>query len=518
MGLMEFVAPPSGDNPVWWPISAQQLTALHSKAQILLYGGASGGGKTDFLVADAMQEYENSNLRAVLIRRSFTEMQQIMDRCRAIYQPFGAFWRDRENSWLFPSGARVRLGYMANDNTITSYQGNPFSWLGIDESTLLPEKQFRDILPWLASSDSSLFPRARLATNPGNMGAPWHMKVFLREKCPIHHPKESVESGAIYKGSRWMQDDDLVRKTVSFIQATASDNPLYGEDKLESLESQTAERRQQLKDGCWCALEGAYYAFLNEGYRIPFGSIVEPWWATHFLSMDYGFSNSAAACGLYFREEPTMRWPEGRILKVGEIVERKMGSIEFAEHVCQTFIVNRQIQGRRVQITGCYMDPAMDAHTGTGQSNMEMMDDVFTKYDVPVMKAAKDRIGNAQKAYHMLKTGEFAITDVCPKSWTSFTSRMHDKKLPGAILKVPGEDLDDLYDETVYGLNTFVDATSKPRDEGYAERLKQMQEAGMDEHSQMIYQMKYLRQMQEGPGDDEPARFGRSRGVVIKRQ
>src|SRR5579884_2803853 len=29
----------------WRPINDQQLTAIHSKAQMLLYGGASGGGK-----------------------------------------------------------------------------------------------------------------------------------------------------------------------------------------------------------------------------------------------------------------------------------------------------------------------------------------------------------------------------------------------------------------------------------------------------------------------------------------
>ena len=137
MSLLDYVGPTAGENPVWWPISAPQQTAMHSKAQILLYGGASGGGKTDLLVADAMQEYENTNLRAILIRKSFTEMNQIMDRCKAIYQPFGAFYRSRENSWIFPSGARIRLGYMANDASITMYQGNPFSYLGIDESTLL---------------------------------------------------------------------------------------------------------------------------------------------------------------------------------------------------------------------------------------------------------------------------------------------------------------------------------------------------------------------------------------------
>jgi hypothetical protein len=490
------------------------LTALHSKAQILLYGGASGGGKTDFLVADAMQEYENANLRAVLIRRSFKEMNQIMDRCRAIYSPFGAFWRASEDNWIFPSGARVRLGYMANDNSIARYQGNPFSWLGIDESTLLPEKQFRDIIPWLASTDPSLFPRARLATNPGNIGSAWHLKVFLRDKCPIHYPSESVESGSIYAGSRWMSDGEPLRKTVSFILATAKDNPLYGEDKLESLESQTAERRQQLKEGCWCKLEGMFFAFLNESYKIQYGSILEPRWATHFLGMDYGASSSAAACGLYFREEESERWPAGRILKVGELVERKMGSDEFAHFVCETFILRRQLQGSRPQICACYFDPAMDAHTGTGRSNAEIIAEVFEQYDVPMLKAAKDRIGNAQMAYKMLMNRSFGICDTAPKTWNSFRSRMHDPKLPGAVIKVHGEDLDDVYDETVYALNTFVEATVKPKEVKVAETLQAYAEAGMDPHSLNIYRIKLNQELMK---PEAPALMGGRRPRVVRR-
>ena len=60
---------------------------------------------------------------------------------------------------------------------------------------------------------------------------------------------------------------------------------------------------------------------------------------------------------------------------------------------------------------------------------------------------------------------------------------MHDPKLPGAVLKVKGEDLDDCYDETVYGLGTFIDETVKPKEVAAQEKLQQYREAGLDEHS-----------------------------------
>ena len=162
-----------------------------------------------------------------------------------------------------------------------------------------------------------------------------------------------------------------------------------------------------------------YYKFLSDLYRVEYGAIKEPRWATHFMSLDYGFSNSAAAGGFYFREEPSGRWPMGRVLKVGEFIERQLGSYEYAEEMCQRFLANRQIEGARPQVSACYYDPAMDAHTGTARAdpNAEViMNDVFEKYDVPMIKAAKDRIGNAQMTYKMLKSGEFGIcADVCPE-------------------------------------------------------------------------------------------------------
>lgn len=525
MGLLEYKPPAQGDNPVWWPLGrpghlSPQLTAIHSKAQVLLYGGASGGGKTDFLVGDAIQEYDNPNLRALLIRKSISEMQQIQDRCRAIYTNLGAFWRDREKSWIFPSGARVRLGYMANDGSIAQYQGNPFSWLGFDESTYMPENQVRDILPWLATVDPSLFPRARLTTNPGQIGAAWHIHVFLRGHCPLCQSDQSVEPGVVYRGAKWM-DGRPVSKTVSFIPARVEDNPLYGQDKIDSLDSQTEQRQRQLKLGCWCKLEGMFFGFLDDGYRVPAPEIPEEPWHIHFLSMDYGYMGSAAATGLYYRTAASTHAPMGRIVKIGECVERQMGSEDYAKKIAQDFIL-RKIRGQQCKISACYFDPAMDAHTGNygrkseGLSNAELIANVFSEYGVPMLAAAKDRIGNAMKLYGMLKRRELVITTGAPRTFTSLKTRMHDPDTPGAVLKVKGEDLDDLYDETAFGVNTFLDETIKPREIAMAEQVQSMREEGLDEHSIAIHTW---RMQHENPDSGDDMVMGRSHGSgrIIRR-
>src|SRR5208282_6022777 len=96
--------PPPGVEPVWWPINAAQQAAINSHAQLLMYGGQGGGGKSFYLAADAAQEYKNPRLRALLLRRTQTEMHELQDIQQKLYEPKGARWVTRRSisGWVFP--------------------------------------------------------------------------------------------------------------------------------------------------------------------------------------------------------------------------------------------------------------------------------------------------------------------------------------------------------------------------------------------------------------------------------
>ena len=184
----------------------------------------------------------------------------------------------------------------------------------------------------------NLFVRARFTTNPGGPGHGWQMGVFLRGKCPVHYPasreddrpsETSVFPGRVYKGARWPSDDGPVVKTTAFIPARLVDNPFYDRVKMESLMTQTAAIREQLLYGCWCNAEGLYFPFLRPEYMQPIQEVPDEWWWGHFISIDYGYGNSAAAAGMY-----TVA-PSGKVFKVRERVARKMPSKELAERICK---------------------------------------------------------------------------------------------------------------------------------------------------------------------------------------
>lgn len=481
----------------WYPINSPQLTFLNCRAQLALFGGQSGGGKSNVLVADSAQEYDNPHFRGILLRKSYTEMTGLMDEMDKIYRPLGARPADGKKIWRFPAGGIMRLGYMASDKHLELYTGKPISWLGIDEAQFQTEDRVRTLFPWVATpKEYGLRDRIRLTANPS---APWLMSLFLNGACPVCHPEKSTVPAAIYEGARWRKDDGPVMKTTSFIPAKVSDNPLYGEEKLAALLSQTADVRKKLLDGCWCSTEGAFFSFLNDSYIMPLSEFGEQWWHTHFLSMDYGFSSSAAACGLYCANE------YGKIAKIGEILERKMASEEFAHHVGKTFL-QRSIQGQRCRIIEGYADPAMDAHTGTGKSNLDIINGVLDGYGMFLNKAAKDRIGNAQTLHGKLSRREFILTDAVPKTYESLSSRRHDPDMPGAVLKIAGDELDDSLDETLYGLNNYLQKAGKPREVEIEEKIAQMRDAGADDRSIMVTRW---RMQQKADQSATPATMGR---------
>jgi hypothetical protein len=460
---------------------------------------------TSFLAADAMQEYQNPYLRSLILRTSMVEMQEMGDQMQRLYEPLGAQWR-RPNkfagfSWCFPNGGTIEPGYLRHAKDLRRYRGNARSHMGVDESGQHPEKLVRELLGWLAAPvRHNLFVRARFTTNPGGPGHGWQMGVFLRGKCPVHYPasreddrpsETSVFPGRVYKGARWPSDDGPVVKTTAFIPARLVDNPFYDRVKMESLMTQTAAIREQLLYGCWCNAEGLYFPFLRPEYMQPIQEVPDEWWWGHFISIDYGYGNSAAAAGMY-----TVA-PSGKVFKVRERVARKMPSKELAERICKDgFAASddpkmpaqeawlkklrpRDPEGPRILFA--MTDPANDQHTGTGRSNYEIIKEVFAAHGVPCVLGAHDPMGNAQHLYNGLSNRSLVVTTACPYTFNTLTSRTIDDR--NAVKKEKGNPQDDCYDESAYAWNSWIAESVKPKRMALEEELDQMRKDGMDETS-----------------------------------
>src|ERR1044071_2356525 len=73
----------SGDSPPrkWVPNPGPQTDAYHSVADVLLYGGQGGGGKSDLGLGLA---FSGPHRRALILRRKYVHLGGLIDRAKEI--------------------------------------------------------------------------------------------------------------------------------------------------------------------------------------------------------------------------------------------------------------------------------------------------------------------------------------------------------------------------------------------------------------------------------------------------
>lgn len=184
----------------------------------MLYGGAAGGGKSDALVIDALGLQQNAILwpgyRAILFRRTFPELRELIDRTRTIYPVAipGATFSESNREWTFPSGAKVEFGYLESDADRFRYQGRQFQYIGWDEMTQwATDTGYRYLLSRLRTVNPDIKCYVRATCNPGGIGHEW-VKAYWG----------IADAGEPSLIKRTVEGQVMTRR---FIPARLSDNP-----------------------------------------------------------------------------------------------------------------------------------------------------------------------------------------------------------------------------------------------------------------------------------------------------
>lgn len=147
-------------TPVWVPLPGPQTDALNSDADILFYGGAAGGGKTDLAIGLALTRH----VRSIIFRRQFPQLQGIYDRMAEILGGRNGF-NSQDKIWVLP-GRKVEFGSCPNVGDEAKYQGRPHDLKVFDEITHFSESQFRFLNGWLRSVRAGQRKRVLCTGNP----------------------------------------------------------------------------------------------------------------------------------------------------------------------------------------------------------------------------------------------------------------------------------------------------------------------------------------------------------------
>lgn len=127
------------------PQPGPQTTFLATPADIAIYGGGAGGGKTWGLLMEPLRHVGNPGFGAVFFRRSTVQIRNeggLWDESATLYPQLGADPKEHELWWKFPGGAAVSFAHLEHDKTRFNYQGAQIPLICFDELTHFTPIQF----------------------------------------------------------------------------------------------------------------------------------------------------------------------------------------------------------------------------------------------------------------------------------------------------------------------------------------------------------------------------------------
>jgi len=284
------------------PNDGPQTEFLASPEKEVLYGGAAGGGKSYAMLMDLLRYADNGNHRALLLRRTLAELTELIDKSKQIYTKAfpKARFKESTKTWEFPSGATALFSYVDKDDDVYRYQGQSFTWIGIDELGHYPTPYVWNYLrSRLRTIDPKIQTYMRASSNPGGAGGWWVKKMFIDPEPPTKpFWATDIETGKVLKYGRTHQKANQPLFQRKFIPARLTDNPhlaMDGEYEAMLLSLPEVERKRLLS-GDWDVAEGAAFREFNRSLHV-IDPVEIPYNWVRVRACDYGYS--APSCVLW---------------------------------------------------------------------------------------------------------------------------------------------------------------------------------------------------------------------------
>lgn len=294
---------------MWEPQPGPQAEAIVATwCQIAFYGGARGGGKSEYLIADYLQDVHKygRNWQGVIFRRTYPELQEVIKRTHDLYPQTGATWREQDKEWRWPNGATLHLRYLEHPRDASRYQGHEYQWIGWDELTQwASDEAYRMIMACLRCSRADVpTKRIRASGNPGGPGHQWVKALFIDNNPLGFEPFKDPQSGM------W----------TMFIPAKVTDNKILLErdpeyiNRLKGVGSEALVR--SWLDGDWNQVTGAYYTEFNVSHIIQPHELDKSW--VRFRSIDWGSARPFSVGWYVISDGSDARYPKNAIIKYRE--------------------------------------------------------------------------------------------------------------------------------------------------------------------------------------------------------
>lgn len=361
----------------WSPQEGPQTAIFDCPAEIILFGGAAGGGKTDAMLGLAAMGIQHDGYQGIIFRRTYKELEKhIIGRSRQLYGGLGRY-NEKEYKWTFPTAdggrAYIYLAYLEQDKDVFNYHGGQFQFIGFDESTMFSAFQIRFMLLRLRTLNKNLKKRMILCSNPIGPGFGWHRQMFIEDAT-----RGRLQPLKLYSNAVWPDTGEPVLKTTCFIPSQIYDNPILlkaDPDYVNSIKSQGGAMSRALLGGSWD--ETLFTAVQFDRAIHVIDPIPIPAGAPRWIGLDWGKGDKAAAVWqtsfggrVYWYRDHSR---PGEVIRpfAEEVVARSVGEkIDFVVLSHETF-----------------------AEHGDDHTQADQFVSVFSKAGIPVIKSGRDPEG-----------------------------------------------------------------------------------------------------------------------------
>lgn len=318
----------------------------------LLYGGAAGGGKSDWMLwhhYHLAQKYPG--YAGLMLRRTFPELRRsLIERSWGRFDPKVAVYRASENTWRFNNGSKIEFGFCEADRDVYQYQSAEYDCVAWDELTQFPtDFPYRYLMSRcrtpLAKQSLGLRPHVIAGTNPGGVGGAWVKARFIDVGPPER----------VYRAETIIDGKPRVVPRV-FIPAKRQDNKYLGDDYSLALANLPPATRRALEDGSWDTIEGQYFTEWRHEVHVVDPFEIPAYWR-RIRGLDYGYTNPMCCLWAAIDEDDDL-------VVYRELYATGMTPRMQAERVNEMSIVGERGAAERIDYT--VADPSVWIKTGAG--------------------------------------------------------------------------------------------------------------------------------------------------------